>query len=371
MVFGMTFPVRGTEPMSESNTGQFIRKDLNFYTYNKRPPFFKRLFGGSEHSPYCEQCGEWLTIHERMIGIPVTDSVLVDPYNSDLVKRLLEKDWSVLQSSERPHDWYMQPLIFLGLARCQHCDGPFVVFGEAHGKASDGIIYFGGIFLMEIEKEAALVLLDTAFDNNLISNKKMEKKAIEFAKGLGSERDYVQLSERKTEAIALGNQGMTYWNNGDLNKAVSSFEEALELFEVMEDEQGLAVTHQQLGTLHYLRGNLDMAEPLLTSALDHYQQRQMQEDLVVCYGILGSISLDRENYAKAETIFGHALRAAKYLGRNDMISKVLESLGDVYSKTERPQRAREAYTESLKLAVESGNSDQAEQVRSKINRLDN
>ena len=366
----LTSGINGSEPMKESNDIEFIRKDLNFYSYDKRLPFYKRILGENVFSPYCQQCREWLQTYERMIGISVTDDVLMDPHGSDAVKRLLAKDLSVLESSRRVYDWSLQPLIFLGLARCEDCDGPFSVFGEIHGKASNGTIYFGGIFLMEIEKEVGLQLLETAFDNNLFSNEKMEEKAVEFAEKIGSHKDFAQLSMQRKEAMAFGEQGMTHWEEGNLEKAVVSLDSALKLFETLGDKHTLEVTRQQLGTVHYLRGNLDKAEPLLTSALDYYQARTMLEEMAVCYGILGSISFDQGNYGKAETTFGHALQAARSLGSNDMISRVSESLGNVYKATDRPERASDAYKESLKLAEETGNSDRAEHMRSQIDRLD-
>jgi hypothetical protein len=141
-----------------------------------------------------------------MIGIPVPSNVLIQPNESDAMRRLLDNDWSVLKSGGPIYHWSLQPLIFLGLGRCERCDGPFSLFGEIHGKATNRAFYLGGIFLTEIQPTEALKLLETAIEHERISNEAMHAKAVEFLKGLGSRLDFAQialaLSAMESEAKA-------------------------------------------------------------------------------------------------------------------------------------------------------------------------
>jgi tetratricopeptide (TPR) repeat protein len=350
----------------------FIRKDLNFYTYDKRLPFYKRLFGGSVFTPYCDQCQEWLKTYERMIGIPVPDDALINPNQSDTIKRLLDKDWSVLRSGGPIYDWSLQPLIYLGLAKCKSCDGPFSVFGEIHGKASNGIIYFGGIFLMEVEKASALELLETAIDRDLLPSDKVEAKAIEFAKAAGSQRDYAQIAlakQRKKEAMALGAKAHTYLEQGDFDRALTSFNAALDIFESLEDIERRALVRKDMGLAHYGKGNLGEAEAQFMRALSDFETIDWKEEVSSCHGLIGSISFDRENFTQAEENFLKALEISEALNRKDLMAMAFRSLGSVYDAVGKREQAKSAYTESIKLAEETGNSDLQKYVQSEIDRL--
>lgn len=177
--------------MSKTNRDRVIFIKTGYYSYVKPLPFYKRLFVKKEDlfSPYCEKCRKWVHIYERMLGIPVTDNVFYERAESEIAKSLLAKDWNVLDTAERLQDWILQPAVFIGLGRCESCDGPFSVLGEIHGKASSGTIYIGGLFTMEIETKSGLELLEKAIDRGLMAN---EKKAVAFCKVLGSTKDFAR-----------------------------------------------------------------------------------------------------------------------------------------------------------------------------------
>ena len=298
LIFGislwfMNYACYGIETMKEFDSADLIRKDLNFYTYDKRPPFYRRLFGGSVFTPYCNQCQEWIKTYERMIGIPVPDDALVTPYASNTVKRLLDKDWTVLKSGGPIYDWSLQPLIYLGLARCKSCDGPFSIFGEIHGKASNGTIYLGGIFLMEVEKASALELLETAIDRDFITSDEMEAKALEFTKALGSEKDFALAKQRKKEAMDLGVKARCYWEDRDFDKALTNFNAALGIFESLGNIEQRALVRKDMGLIHYEKGNLNEAQRLFMSALSDFETIDWKEE-ASCSGLIEPDTLIRD-----------------------------------------------------------------------------
>jgi hypothetical protein len=123
-----------------------------------------------------------------MIGLGVDGKVLPDHENSSVVNALKSKDWSILDQADRILDWALQPAIFISLGRCDTCDGPLVMQAEIHGKGSDGKIYLGELFSIEIPKSSGLALLKIALDKGLLSNQKTAEYAVSLCEKLDRDK---------------------------------------------------------------------------------------------------------------------------------------------------------------------------------------
>jgi hypothetical protein len=125
------------------------------------------------HRPFCKACGKRVKIKERMIGLPVTVDVLRDPLNAEVLKSVVNTDYSPLEVAEpyrSAEEWISQPTLFFSLGRCENCDGPFIMLVEAHGLDEvRNELHFESILHREVERESANKLIEIARKKGLMT----------------------------------------------------------------------------------------------------------------------------------------------------------------------------------------------------------
>lgn len=307
-----------------------------------------------------------------MLGLPATENVFFELQESDIVQSLIHLDWSVLNDAERLRDWHSQPAIFVGIGRCDTCDGPFTLLGEVHGQATNGTLYLGTVFSIEIGKKPGLELLETAIDRNLLANDAMYDRAVEFCKTLGSSKNFAQVAlvrQQREKAHKFGQQGMTALQKGKLDQAEENLNSALQIFEELDERKAQAITCMNLGILYINREQLDRSEILLKRSLVIFEQINSQTDLAVVYGILGELHCSRKEFDQAEQDFHKSLEIDRELNDKHGIAAAYYSLGNVYKERDERQRARETYAEALKVWTELGDRAQAKVAQAELDRL--
>lgn len=123
--------------------------------------------------PFCKACGKRVRIKERMIGLPVTVDVLRDPLNAEVVKNVVGTDYSPLEVAE-PYqgamEWNFRPALFISLGRCENCNGPFIMFVEAHGAdEARNVAHMETILHREVDRESGNRLVEIARKNGLMT----------------------------------------------------------------------------------------------------------------------------------------------------------------------------------------------------------
>lgn len=359
--------------MRDTINVRFFKRDKPYYTYNKPLPFYKRLFfPKGAGSPYCEPCGKWVHIDYRVLGIAITKNELSELDKSEIVKTMLDLDWSVLKTVERPQVWHINvPMIFIALGRCQTCDGPLIVLGETRGQASNGTMYMGTIFTMELDKTSALQLLEIAIDRNLAVNETMEDKVIDLCKALGSAKDFVQVSlirQRKKEAWALGQRGSAALGKHKLDEAEEAFNNALQIFKELNDRKSQAVTYSSLGSVYGSRGTLDAALTSFKSSMALFEELDSKPDLANVYGSLSQIHYVQKEFDQAEIFIRKTLAMETTLGNTQGMIKAYHGLGLAQIALAKQEQAKEAFAEGLRLSKEIGDKASAKTFQIELDR---
>ena len=260
-----------------------------------------------------------------MLGFPVPASALPQGCQSETAKRLIRGDWSALRTAVRVSDWAFQPAIFIGLGRCETCDGPLSVFGEVHGRAHDGIIYLGGIFSIEIEKAAAVDMLETAIERDLMSNDTNYARGVELCRALGSTKDFDGLASIRQQmhaAMKVGSRGLKQLSSGNLVGAEADLSEALRVFEELGDREWQARTLINLGLLHNERRSPEQAEHSYSKALALLEQLDNRSELAEVHGLLGGVFEARDERERARRAYQEALELFRELGDADGVRTI-------------------------------------------------
>ncbi|MEN2993198.1 MAG: tetratricopeptide repeat protein [Bacteroidia bacterium] len=198
------------------------------------------------------------------------------------------------------------------------------------------------------------------------------------------------------QAWALRNVGIAYAILGESAQAEPFFQEALALFERLENMRGLGLTYSNLGTLYQQVGKLDRAIEFLSKSLRYLQlipdltffyaqtlynlavlfseleqddlSREYQEQALKLYekiqaprGVLFSLLNLTRYYQKdgkldqAEELVKRALEIASDIGEEDLVVRVLLAQAELLNRMNRYQEAIEQLQKAEALATEIRN----------------
>ncbi len=188
--------------------------------------------------------------------------------------------------------------------------------------------------------------------------------------------------------------GRLYREIGQFAAAREHLDTALELFEVVSDERGIAASHDDIGKLLWARGEYDAALDQLLTALemrkrigdrrsialslnniglvwmDHGRARKAREAFEAALAIrreigdtigmaeslanLAALAQDQNDWSGALDLFREARRAAQDVGERNRIATILTSIGETLYHLGKTEEAIAVLTEAEELCDEAG-----------------
>jgi len=220
------------------------------------------------------------------------------------------------------------------------------------------------------------------------------------SEALGAFEDMLRLARRSGKTAKVGAAhsriGRVFRQTGRLDEAQKHLQRALEAFEAVADERGVAGAQDDLGRLAWMRGDFEVALREMRAAFDLRKQLADARSIAVSLNNIGAVCLDRGQLADAEQAFGAALqirsriddrsgqiesleaqaelcmRMAEYSKAVDLLTKaqrmaesvgdrsralpVLASLGTAYACLGESKRALSIFLGARELAIEVGDS---------------
>jgi LuxR family transcriptional regulator, maltose regulon positive regulatory protein len=164
----------------------------------------------------------------------------------------------------------------------------------------------------------------------------------------------------KLNAEALRSIGLSFYQSGELKKALSSFSSSLEKYNQLGEELDAAKVLLDLGALHLALGEFDEADNAYKKSLSFWQATQnslWQTNLLNNIGVVQHL---RGKYEQAAISFEKAITHARLAMNPRLEGFSLASLGDLFRDIRALPEARKAY-EMAREASESVN-DHALQV---------
>jgi tetratricopeptide (TPR) repeat protein len=158
-----------------------------------------------------------------------------------------------------------------------------------------------------------------------------------------------QLGDRYAEAIRLQNLGLVFLRRADsepdrhtghLSQAADAFQQALNLFEVIEAAPLLrARTRYHLGRCYSQLGRWGEAITLLEQARETFSRHKTRPELAHTLLELGQLYGQMQDFESAYIYLKDALRLFRRLGDTDGIAVTQEALGNLALQTARPEEA--------------------------------
>ncbi len=157
--------------------------------------------------------------------------------------------------------------------------------------------------------------------------------------------------ERFTMALAHRNLGLCQFSLGQLTEGLASLQQALHLYDELDDVYDTGMVHHDLGFGRELAGDLEGATNHYLAALQRWQQLGNPGPWAHTLNSLGVIYYLQGNYVQAQRLLSEALTKVKQANNLRVEAFVWASLGDLYRDLGAYEQARQAYADGLLVAT--------------------
>ncbi len=153
------------------------------------------------------------------------------------------------------------------------------------------------------------------------------------------------------ESIVLSNLASLYHDLGEWTQAVAYHERSLRLGESLGDFDGIAITCFNLGNVYTLMGDFALAETHLKRCLALWQQTRSDYGVAAAYMNIGQLHLRREELNEAQAALAQSQTLFQTIGSEDFLPEVYRLLSETALAQNDITAAAEYAQQSLALAV--------------------
>lgn len=161
-----------------------------------------------------------------------------------------------------------------------------------------------------------------------------------------------EIGDRVQEGWTLHGFGLCFLEMGLQEKALSSFEESLQIFKEEDVPNGIARALTNIGSIYSQQQKYEEALELHERCLSLFQQTNNKSGIARALNDLGGVYLHLKNFDKARHFLKESLKLRTELGFKQAKSSTLGLLGALASAENAPQEAITYYQEALHIAYE-------------------
>jgi eukaryotic-like serine/threonine-protein kinase len=180
---------------------------------------------------------------------------------------------------------------------------------------------------------------------------------------------YISAGDQNNAARTLNDLAGLFFQHGDLVKAQTMWQEAIEVFRKVGDTQGLAASANNVGDVLLTRGKLNDARKLLEQAMAGYRLIGDRAGVALAMVDLGQIDLQKGDLPAARSNYEQAIAIATQIADKSATAYGVAGLGDVFTLQDQLTEARKQYELALKLRKEIGEKQAILQTRVALVRL--
>jgi predicted ATPase/transcriptional regulator with XRE-family HTH domain len=168
---------------------------------------------------------------------------------------------------------------------------------------------------------------------------------------------FQQIQDKWGMALALSVLGQAYLLRHDYAGACSRFEEGLALFRETGDKWGIGIPLLNWGYTESLQGNADAACVLLEEsiAMHRYVGERVMRSLTL--NVLAQLVQQQGDYQQAAALYGESLDLYRKMGMEESASDVIHNLAYLAQSQGHHALAAKLYKESLELFTRQGNEE--------------
>ena len=146
--------------------------------------------------------------------------------------------------------------------------------------------------------------------------------------------------------------GMCYGLTNDLEKAIVSFNSALQVSKTLKDSTNIAQGYFNIGLANYFLGKYDAATDYYIQSLKIREELPDTNSLVASLTTVGEILRTREKYADAMNYYLRALKLKKNIKNKETLAYVYSEIGLIYKNEKKYKQALAYMDTSLQISIE-------------------
>lgn len=158
---------------------------------------------------------------------------------------------------------------------------------------------------------------------------------------------YRVLNDRIREAMTLNTVGFIYDNIGEKEKALDYYGQALTLTRAAQDHEGEAATLNNLGFVYYSIGEKQRALAYFNEALPISRNLRNRQGEAATLNNIGMVYDSLGEPQKALNYYGQALALVRSIEDRSGEARTLSNIGVVYDLLGEPQKALDYFTQAL------------------------
>ncbi|MEK6754830.1 MAG: tetratricopeptide repeat protein, partial [Bacteroidota bacterium] len=161
---------------------------------------------------------------------------------------------------------------------------------------------------------------------------------------------FTRIGNLPGKAFCLTNTGEVHFTQSEYQKALACWRESLKLYQLLQDNQGLAETHNQLAQIDILLEDLEPARHHLDIAAEITEHEAIESQRGLCYLLSGSVAILEGNFKRAEELLAAAKAFFKSVKDEKGYLLSLLKFGEVARLGFQPRLAREFFEEVLQVS---------------------
>jgi len=236
---------------------------------------------------------------------------------------------------------------------------------ETEYKFPEAIKYYEACFQPETttSQRAALHIL--------IGNCCFHLSELEEAEGHYREAEAAATQAKDDEglAAALGNIGLVYQTEGELDKALELYERVFKIEREMGRKWGEANALGNIGTIYLSQKKLDKALDCHQQALKIDKKIGYREGQAQDLANIGNIYLSQKEHDKALDYYKRALKVDRDIGNREWEANQLGNIGNIYADKGELDKALDYLNQALKVFEGIGAKIGIEQTKQNIQEI--
>lgn len=169
-------------------------------------------------------------------------------------------------------------------------------------------------------------------------------------KVLSEEADNVFILKQKARAIRY--IGIVHLSSGKLEKANDLFNEAMNIYEKTNDQEGVSQCLINIGSYYRIIGDYNTAIEFMNKALKKYEGLKSNEGISNCYSNIGVILKEQGDFSEAKEYYDKAVSFFIESGDKRGLSACYNNIAGLFTDEGKYEDALDFYFKALKLKEE-------------------
>ena len=162
-----------------------------------------------------------------------------------------------------------------------------------------------------------------------------------------------EINDQKGMAASYNNLGVSYRNQGALDKALENYLMSLHIYDNLKNAEGIATTKNNIGTIYSLKKDYGQAMKYFEDSYQQFSQLNDKQKMIGSLNNLGNLHSDLQLFEQALKFYSQALQLNEQTGK--IYTDPVNNIGNLYFKQGNYQRAIDYYLRAINMARKDNN----------------